>query len=101
VDGYISSGVSVDHEGLAFTAVDLYLWARGLSSESLSDGAGQRPRYSLRTLVGAVSCARRLVDRGFSPKRAMVEGYRSLFETQLDGDGRAKILKGILRAFGK
>ncbi|CAN0109706.1 unnamed protein product [Ectocarpus sp. 6 AP-2014] len=101
VDGYISDGVSVDHDGLAFTAVDLYLWARGLSTESLSDGAGQRPRYSLRTLVGAVSCARRLVDRGFSAKRAMVEGYRSLFETQLDGDGRAKILKGILRAFGK
>lgn len=48
VDGYISGGASVDHEGLAFTAVDLYLWARGLSSESLSDGAGQRPRYSLR-----------------------------------------------------
>lgn len=47
VDGYIS-GVAVDHESLAFTAVDLYLWARGLSSESLSDGAGQRPRYSLR-----------------------------------------------------
>ncbi|CAB1097867.1 unnamed protein product [Ectocarpus sp. CCAP 1310/34] len=101
VDGYISSGVSVDHESLAFTAVDLYLWARVLSSESLSDGAGQRPRYSLRTLVGAVSCARRLVQRGFSPKRAMLEGFRSLFETQLDGDGRAKILKGILRAFGK
>ncbi|CAM9377533.1 unnamed protein product, partial [Scytosiphon promiscuus] len=100
VDGYIS-GVAVDHESLAFTAVDLYLWARGLSAESLSDGAGQRPRYSLRTLVGAVSSARRLVDRGFSPKRAMVEGFRASFETQLDGDGRAKILKGILRAFGK
>lgn len=47
VDGYIS-GVAIDHESLAFTAVDLYLWARGLSTESLSDGAGQRPRYSLR-----------------------------------------------------
>eukprot|EP00903_Cladosiphon_okamuranus_P014927 g13820.t2 len=100
VDGYIS-GVAVDHESLAFTAVDLYLWARGLSSDSLSDGAGQRPRYSLRTLVGAVSSARRLVERGFSPKRAIIEGYRAAFETQLDGDGRAKILKGILRAFGK
>lgn len=48
VSGYIS-GVAVDHESLAFTAVDLYLWARKLSSESLSDGAGQRPRYSLRS----------------------------------------------------
>ena len=53
VDGYIS-GVAVDHESLAFTAVDLYLWARGLSSESLSDGAGQRPRYSLRWGVDAM-----------------------------------------------
>lgn len=42
------SGVSLEQEHLAFTAVDLYLWARGLAAESLSDGAGQRPRYSLR-----------------------------------------------------
>lgn len=47
VDGYIS-GISLEQEHLAFTAVDLYLWARGLAGEVLSDGAGQRPRYSLR-----------------------------------------------------
>lgn len=47
VDGYIA-GVSLETDNLAFTAVDLYLWARGLAGESLSDGAGQRPRYSLR-----------------------------------------------------
>lgn len=54
VDGYIS-GIAIDHEKLAFTAVDLYLWARRLSAESLSDGAGQRPRYSLRYNVTAVT----------------------------------------------
>lgn len=65
VDGYIS-GVAVDHESLAFTAVDLYLWARGLSGESLSDGAGQRPRYSLRSegLVMMVVQVSRVLDEG-------------------------------------
>ncbi|CAM9127401.1 unnamed protein product, partial [Sphacelaria rigidula] len=99
-DGYLA-GISPEQEHLAFTAVDLYLWARSLAAESLSDGAGQRPRYSLRTLVGALSAARQLVDRGFIPKRAMVEGFRGAFETQLDSDGRAKILKGVMKAFGK
>lgn len=46
-DGYLA-GISPEQEHLAFTAVDLYLWARSLAAESLSDGAGQRPRYSLR-----------------------------------------------------
>lgn len=50
VDGYIA-GVSLETDNLAFTAVDLYLWARGLAGESLSDGAGQRPRYSLRYII--------------------------------------------------
>lgn len=50
VDGYIA-GVSLETDNLAFTAVDLYLWARGLAGESLSDGAGQRPRYSLRYIM--------------------------------------------------
>lgn len=50
-DGYLA-GISLEQEHLAFTAVDLYLWARGLAAESLSDGAGQRPRYSLRSVFG-------------------------------------------------
>lgn len=37
-----------------------------------------------RTLVGALSAARRLVDRGFHARRAMIEGFRGAFETQLD-----------------
>lgn len=49
-DGYLA-GISPEQENLAFTAVDLYLWARKLALESLSDGAGQRPRYSLRYVV--------------------------------------------------
>lgn len=48
VDGYLSGVPSLEQDHLAFTAVDLYLWARGLAAESLSDGAGQRPRYTLR-----------------------------------------------------
>lgn len=52
-DGYLA-GISLEQERLAFTAVDLYLWARGLAAESLSDGAGQRPRYSLRSVYGCV-----------------------------------------------
>lgn len=51
-DGYLA-GISLEQEHLAFTAVDLYLWARVLAAESLSDGAGQRPRYSLRSVNDA------------------------------------------------
>lgn len=46
-DGYLA-GVSFEQVHVTFTAVDLYLWARGLAADCLSDGAGQRPRYSLR-----------------------------------------------------
>lgn len=64
-DGYLA-GISPEQEHLAFTAVDLYLWARKLSLVGLSDGAGQRPRYSLRYVwvpppakwfaIGSTSC---------------------------------------------
>ncbi|CAM9849225.1 unnamed protein product, partial [Choristocarpus tenellus] len=47
----------VGSDKIVSTAVDLYLWARGLAKGSLSDGAGQPARYSLRTFVGALSAA--------------------------------------------
>ncbi|CAM9828709.1 unnamed protein product, partial [Discosporangium mesarthrocarpum] len=69
---------------VVWTAVDFYIWARRLAKESLSDGAGQPPRYSMRTLVSALSASKKLVGRRFSLARAMVEGFRGSFETQLD-----------------
>ncbi|CAM9744782.1 unnamed protein product, partial [Phaeothamnion confervicola] len=43
--------------GVADTAVDVYLWCRKMAEDALTDGAGQRPRYSLRTFCRALSAA--------------------------------------------
>jgi midasin (ATPase involved in ribosome maturation) len=56
-------------------AVDVYIRCRQLSEQSLVDGGGQRPRYTLRTMCRALSAARNLIlEQKFSVKRALLEG---------------------------
>lgn len=46
------------------TIVQFYLQARHLAQESLLDGGGQKPHYSLRTLCRALRYAKELVPLG-------------------------------------
>lgn len=69
--------------------VDIYLDCRALSVEKLVDGAGQRPRYTLRTLTRTLRAAKEYLSIGLRPvRRTLFEGFRLCFLTQLDPDSR-------------
>jgi len=63
--------------------VNLYLSARQQAQIDLSDGANQRPHYSLRTLCRALEYSLLILpDYGF--KRSLYEGFCMSFLTQLN-----------------
>jgi midasin len=79
--------------------VDLYLACRAASEGNLEDGAGQRPRYSLRSLTRALKATRRLMDIGVKPLvRALYEGFMLSFQTQLN-DASKSFMKMYLQKF--
>src|SRR4051812_1853823 len=69
---------SIAHSS-AFRIVEFYLEARQQSAVNLLDGAGQRPHYSIRTLVRALDYTRTNVAvYGF--ERALYEGATLLLD---------------------
>ena len=76
-------------------SVDVYLNCRKLADETLVDGGGQRPRYTLRTLCRALSASTSLLNSKFSLKRAILEGFQLAFECQLDLNSQ-KVLHNYL-----
>lgn len=78
--------------------VTFYLAARQLANTVLSDGANQRPRYSLRTLVRTLEfCRENAAMFGF--RRALYEGACMSFLTLLDGNSVPVMEKLIERHF--
>ncbi|KNC81071.1 hypothetical protein SARC_06594 [Sphaeroforma arctica JP610] len=69
--------------------VSLYLDAIRYAESELTDGANQKPHYSLRTLCRALDGSRLLVHR-YGLQRALYEGFCSAFLTSL---GRESYLK--------
>ncbi|KAL6070950.1 Midasin [Balamuthia mandrillaris] len=64
--------------------VSFYLAARSAARVELADGANQKPHYSLRTLCRALEYAKLILPMGYGPKRALYEGFRMSFLTQLN-----------------
>ena len=78
--------------------VDVYLRLRNLADTTLVDGAGQRPRYTLRTLTRALNAAKVLVKQQKIPlMRALYEGFELAFEGPLDVSS-TKALRKVLRS---
>ena len=70
--------------------VSVYLGCRATAEMTLSDGAGQRPRYSLRSLTRSLKAAKGFIDLGLRPlNRALFEGFLLNFHTLLGGGCRA------------
>ena len=89
-----SSGASLENSESVVMAVDVYLKCRQQSEELLVDGAGQRPRYTLRTMCRALSAARCLImQQKIGIKRAILEGYELGFEGSLDSSSRQSLKK--------
>ena len=95
LDGVITTdGVPLEHSESVMTSVDIYLRCRLLSDQSLVDGGGQKPRYTMRTLCRTLSAARNLIiKQRFASQRAILEGFQLAFEGPLDLPSREIIQK--------
>jgi midasin (ATPase involved in ribosome maturation) len=89
-----TNGVPLEHSESVMSSVDVYLKCRSLSEQSLVDGGGQRPRYTMRTLCRTLVAARNLIiQQRFAPQRALLEGFELAFEGSLDPPSRAIVQK--------
>lgn len=69
-------------DGIANKIVETYLGCRELSMRVLVDGAGQRPKFSLRSLTRSLRAAKHFFHNGFKPlNRAIFEGFILNFYT--------------------
>lgn len=92
VSRYLGGGASAPVDAV----VQTYLHARSMCADQLADGAGQRPKYSLRTLCRALEFARDYATI-YGAQRALYEGFTMAFATQLGADSQAaldKVLRG-------
>jgi len=84
--GLVAARYLEDAREKTAAVVGLFKRARTMAqTRAIVDGAGQRPRYSLRTLVRALESARRLVSaQGFGLQRALREGFEATCLTWLN-----------------
>jgi midasin len=81
--------------------VSVYLGCRATAEMTLADGAGQRPRFSLRSLTRSLKAAKGFVDIGLRPlNRALFEGFLLNFHTLLDGSSRAFMWTFLKKSLG-
>eukprot|EP01041_Mallomonas_annulata_P000547 gene547-1048_t len=81
--------------------VDTYLSCRASSEENLIDGAGQRPRYSLRSLTRSLRAAKSFMSIGLKPiSRALYEAHILNFQTLLGDGSRAFMQMFLQKSFG-
>lgn len=102
---YLESVLPVDgkppeHKDIIITIVEVYLKCREMADTVLSDGAGHKPRYTLRTLSRALNATQTLVLSQRLPlTRALYEGFQLAFEGALDAlsvKAVKKVLKTLL-----
>ena len=81
--------------------VSVYLGCRTTAAMSLADGAGQRPRFSLRSLTRSLKAAKGFLDLGLRPlNRALFEGFLLNFHTLLGGSCRAFMWTFLKKSLG-
>jgi len=82
--------------------VKLYLEARQEANIDMTDGANQKPHYSLRTLARALEYTVETCGY-FGFERALLEGFQASFFTQLDSKSlpimRQLIKKHLQKAY--
>ena len=95
------SDKALEHTETVITAVDVYLKCRQLSEETLVDGGGHRPRYTLRTMCRSLSAARNLLlEQKFGVKRAIFEGFELGFEGNLNMASRNALRNLLTNTLG-
>lgn len=90
-------GKPPEHRDIVISSVEVYLQCRQLAESVLTDGAGHKPRYTLRTLSRALSAAKALVTSQRIPiARAIFEGFQLAFEGALD-ETSVKVVRKVLK----
>lgn len=93
---YLPVGTS---EMLLSQCVELFLESRQLArANDISDGAGQRPHFSMRTLSRMLSAAC-VFAASLGLPRALFEAYQMCFVTLLDGKSALKLTERAKDAF--
>ena len=81
--------------------VSVYLGCRASSEMTLVDSAGQRPRYSLRSLTRSLQAGRRFMSINLRPlNRALFEGILLNFQTLLGETSRQFMWKYLADSLG-
>ncbi|KAG7342074.1 cobaltochelatase [Nitzschia inconspicua] len=94
-----SEGKSSEHTDIVVSVVSLYLKCRALAETSLSDGNGQKPRYTMRTLSRALCATKMLVLTQRIPlKRAIFEGFQLAFEGTLNPNSKMMMTKLLTKS---
>ncbi|KAL7560158.1 hypothetical protein ACA910_013168 [Epithemia clementina (nom. ined.)] len=79
------SGTAPENTEVVGNVVSVYLKSRSLAESVLVDGAGHKPRYSLRSFARALTAARNFVEQQkLSLQRALLEGFELTFQGSLD-----------------
>ena len=92
-----NDGQPPENTDIVIQVVDVYLKCRVLAERALVDGAGHKPRYTLRTLSRALSAAKQLVLQQRLPRRrAIFEGFQLAFEGSLDA-ASIKAVRKVLK----
>ena len=93
-----NDGQPPENSDLVISVIDVYLKCRALADKALVDGAGHKPRYTLRTLSRALSAAKQLVLQQRLPRRrAIFEGFQLAFEGSLDA-ASIKAIRKLLKS---
>eukprot|EP00981_Chlorochromonas_danica_P002653 scaffold521_cov177-Ochromonas_danica.AAC.7 len=80
----VASYFSGIHDAPIMTIVSVYLGCRRAAEEKLTDGAGQKPRYSLRSLTRSLKCAKNFMSINLRPlTRCLYEGFLLNFNVML------------------
>ena len=97
-----SSEGTIENSETVILAVDVYLKCRQMAEQQLIDSAGQRPRFTLRTMCRALSAAKCLImQQRLGVKRAILEGYELGFEGCLDFSSQQALRKLLAKYLGK
>jgi midasin (ATPase involved in ribosome maturation) len=93
--------IPTSDEGQIDTIVSVYLGCRSMAETKLADGAGQRPRFSLRSLTRSLKAAKGFIDVGLRPlNRAIFEGFLLNFHTLLGGHCRTLMWTFLKKSLG-
>jgi midasin len=103
LDGVLPlDGNCPENTDIVISTVALYLKCRMMAELSLSDGNGNKARYTMRTLSRALSAAKALILRQrLSLQRAIFEGFQLTFQGVLDSASAQTMNKALAKALLK